>query len=126
MHKITIVLFLAVISFSTTSAQNMVSKRQSQINESEVPVAVRQAFLRDFDQAPKDGLWTVYFSTVRQDGKTVATPIWYTFSRNEAGVKVEVRYLPDGKLKSARGISKRQPGKDSNEAPEQEKPSTVM
>jgi hypothetical protein len=128
MQKITVLLLmLTCVTFSAATAQTIGNKKKSQVKETEVPVAIRNSFERDFGKVPEDGAWTVYFSTTLQEGKTVATPIWYTFSKTADGARTEVRYLPNGKLKSARGIAKRQPdGRSTEEEESGDKPPTTM
>jgi hypothetical protein len=113
---------LSVVAFG----QSMANKKKAKIDENEVPVAVRSSFERDFGQTPKDGAWFVYFSTTQKEGRMVASPIWYTFTSNSAADKIEVRYLPDGKLKSAHGIAKKDVLRESGQQPSGEKPSTTM
>ena len=123
MQKFTVItLMLVGISFISV-AQTMSNKKTADIQETEVPVAVRTVFDREFKEVSGSGSWSIYYSTTRRDGKTVAQPIWYTFSGRNAGQKTEVRFLPDGKLKSTRGIARKE-DRDERKTGEGEKPST--
>ena len=123
MRKFAAITFmLALVSFLSV-AQTMSNKKTAEIKETEVPVVVRTAFDREFKDVSGSGSWSIYYSTTRRDGKTIATPIWYTFSGRNAGQKTEIRFLPDGKLKSARGIARKE-HQDDRQAQEGEKPST--
>lgn len=81
-------------------------KRVEQIKEEEVPVAVRVAFENDFGKIPENGIWTVNFTVVNEGGKTIAKPTSYTFRKGSKGDKIEVRYSPEGKLDTSRGLTK--------------------
>jgi hypothetical protein len=86
--------------------QGMPNKKTATLQEHEVPAAIRLAIEKDFD-AIAGGTWTVFFSTTQQSGRTVATPLWYTYSKKGDGAKKEVRYTPTGKLKSFKGFAKK-------------------
>jgi len=81
-------------------------KKVERIKEEEVPVAVRIAFENDFGKIPEDGVWTVNFTVVNEGGKTTAKPLSYTFRKGSKGDKIEVRYSPQGKLDTSRGLKK--------------------
>ena len=81
-------------------------KKVEKINEDEVPVAVRKAFEEDFGKIPEDGTWTVNFTVVNENGKSMAKPFSYTFRKGSKGDKIEVRYSPEGKLDTSRGLKK--------------------
>ena len=81
-------------------------KKVERIKEEEVPVAVRIAFENDFGKIPEDGIWTVNFTVVNDGGKTTAKPVSYTFKKGNKGDKIEVRYSPEGKLDTVRGLKK--------------------
>jgi hypothetical protein len=126
MKKSALSLILMCMLSAMAFGQSMANKKKAKIDVNEVPVAVRSSFERDFGQTPGDGAWFVYFSTTRSEGKMVASPIWYTFTAKSPGDKIEVRYLPDGKLKSAHGIAKKDVVRESGQQPSGEKPSTTM
>ena len=81
-------------------------KKAERIKEEEVPVAVRIAFENDFGKIPEDGFWIVHFNVTNEGGKTTAKPISYTFRKGNKGDKIEVRYSPEGKLDTVRGLKK--------------------
>lgn len=81
-------------------------KKAERIKEEEVPVAVRIAFENDFGKIPEDGFWIVHFNVTNEGGKTTAKPISYTFRKGNKGDKIEVRYSPEGKLESSKGLNK--------------------
>ena len=81
-------------------------KKVERIKEEEVPVAVRKAFEEDFGKIPEDGIWTVNFTVVNEGGKSMAKPLSYTFRKGNKGDKIEVRYSPEGKLDTVRGLKK--------------------
>ena len=110
---------ISVFSF----AQTMSNKKKADIKETEVPVAVRTAFDKEFKDLSGSGSWSIDYSTTRRDGKTIATPIWYTFSGKNSGEKTEIRFLPDGRLKSTRGIA-RKGEEDNRQIGDGDKPST--
>jgi hypothetical protein len=81
-------------------------KRTSEIKLEEVPVAVRVAFEEDFGKIPEQGSWTVAFYVLTEGNKTSAKPVSYTFLKGKKSEKIEVRYTPEGKLESAKGLEK--------------------
>ncbi|HMG90195.1 MAG TPA: hypothetical protein VK589_09045 [Chryseolinea sp.] len=81
-------------------------KKVERIKEDEVPVVVRKAFENDFGKIPEDGTWTVNFTVVQEGGKSMAKPVSYTFRKGNKADKIEVRYSPDGKLDTAKGLKK--------------------
>jgi hypothetical protein len=81
-------------------------KKAEKIKEDEVPVAVRKAFENDFGKIPEDGTWTVNFTVLQEGGKSLAKPVSYTFRKGNKGDKIEVRYSPEGKLDTVKGLKK--------------------
>ena len=96
---------LMITSFNAFLVSQPVKKAE-RIKEEEVPVAVRVAFENDFGKVPEGGYWTVHFNVLNEGGKTTAKPISYTFRKGGKGDKIEVRYLPEGKLDTAKGLKK--------------------
>jgi len=99
-------LILLIALFCNVSLLSQPVKRVENLKEEEVPVAVRIAFVNDFGNIPEGGTWTVNFTVVNENGKSVAKPIWYTFRKGNKHEKIEVRYSPDGKLDLAKGLKK--------------------
>ena len=100
------VLTLLLISSMNGLLISQPVKKAERIKEEEVPVAVRVAFENDFGKIPEGGNWTVNFNVVNEGGKTMAKPVSYTFRKGNKGDKIEVRYSPEGKLDTARGLKK--------------------
>lgn len=100
------VLTLLFISSANFLLMSQAVKKNERIKEEEVPVAVRLAFENDFGKIPDEGFWTVSFTVVNEGEKTTAKPIAYTFRKGNKGDKIEVRYSPEGKLETSRGIKK--------------------
>jgi hypothetical protein len=99
-------LMLFILLSVNVSVISQPVKRVERINEDEVPVAVRKAFENDFGKIPEDGIWTVNFTVVQEGGKSTAKPFSYTFRKGNKGDKIEIRYSPEGKLDTARGLQK--------------------
>lgn len=96
---------IACIFFSTwTQAQTSLHKTMP-VKEEEVPVAVRNAFRVDFGKIPDAGFWTVDVRVEVVGSKTIIKPLQYTYSKRKPE-KIEVCYLPDGTLHTARGINR--------------------
>jgi hypothetical protein len=100
------VLTLLIISSVNGLLISQPVKKAERIKEEEVPVAVRLAFENDFGKIPEDGYWIVHFNVTNEGGKTTAKPISYTFRKGNKGDKIEVRYSPDGKLDTSKGLKK--------------------
>jgi len=81
-------------------------KKTEKIQLDEVPVAVRLAFEKDFGKIPEDGSWSVSYTMVTEGNRTSARPIWYQYSKGKGSDKVEVRYTPEAKLESSKGLTK--------------------
>ena len=118
-------LVLVVMCFiaGTTFAQNVAVTKNADLKTEEVPAAVRSSFEKEFGSSLTDGSWKVFFSTSRQDGRTVANPLWYTYNKKESGNKIEIRYFPNGKLKSVKGIERKHEVYDSDKGQPVEKTS---
>ena len=99
---------ILLASFLTTclvlNAQSL--KKTLTVKQEEVPVAVRQAFKNDFGNIPDNGFWTVDCLLQKEGSKTVSKPIVYTYTKKIKPERIEVRYTPDGKLESIKGIDK--------------------
>lgn len=80
-------------------------KKVQTISESEVPAAVRRSFVENYG-AVGDGTWSVAFHVINNGNKTVAQPLSYTFRKGSGHDKVEVRFSPEGRIESSRGIEK--------------------
>ena len=92
---ILIVLFAAVAGVGSAFAQS-INEKNKKISNDEVPVAVKQAFLKDHSDLENKGYWRVYFTEKTENGKTVFTPEKYTFSGKKDGEKVSLTYNADG------------------------------
>jgi len=94
---------LSMLIASPLVAQQV--KKVQTINEAEVPAAVRQSFVENFGEV-SDGTWTVAFHILTDGIKTTAQPLSYTFRKGSGRDKIEVRFSPDGRVESAKGIEK--------------------
>jgi hypothetical protein len=81
-------------------------KKTSEIKMEEVPVAVRVAFEEDFGKIPAEGSWTVAFYVLTEGNRTSAKPVSYTFAKGKKSQKIEIRYTPEGKLESSKGLER--------------------
>ena len=100
--KLITLLFLSNVLFAI--AQPV--KKMTVINEQEVPVAIRQAFISEFGSIPINGTWTVNYNVTNEGTRTIAQPTAYTFHKKEGRSKIEVRYSPSGKLDFVKGLDK--------------------
>lgn len=104
MKKSLLVFSIFLLSGLSLMAQQV--QKTSPVKEEEVPVAVRIAFVDDLGPIPTEGKWQITFALANEGSKTVAKPLWYTFSKKNKSEKIEVRYAPDGKLETFKGIDK--------------------
>jgi hypothetical protein len=104
MKKLFIAFAFMLMSASAIMAQQV--KKIAEIKSEEVPVAVRNAFQEDFGKVPDAGIWTVAYYVSTDGNKTSAKPVSYTFAKGRRAEKIEVRYTPEGKLQSAKGLEK--------------------
>ena len=113
---IVVLLLVGIVSYGQGIRKN------AKLKEAEVPAAVRASFERDFGSIPEDGTWTVFFTVGDKTGAASATPLWYTYTNKVASEKVEVRYLPDGRLKSSKGIARKGVNKELEREEESKAP----
>src|SRR5690349_20265528 len=104
MKKILLAFSIVLLSGIALMAQQI--KKTAPVKEDEVPVAVRKAFVEELGAIPADGNWKVTFAISDEGTKTVAKPLWYTFTKKNHNEKIEVRYTTEGKLESHKGINK--------------------
>jgi hypothetical protein len=127
MKRIRMIALLCMGLFAVMSAhgQNISVKSKSVIEEFQVPVVVRSAFAKEFGNKEQNGIWTVYFSSETKGDRSVAVPIWYAFSGKASGKRFEARFLPDGQLKSSKGLAKKSEVDDVKKREEESKPSNT-
>ncbi len=101
--KKSILLLLFFASVATFASAQSLTKTEK-IKENQVPVAILKAFENDFGKAPEGGQWLANFAVEQEGIRTVAKPLFYIY-RNKSE-KIDVRYTPDGKLESSKGIEK--------------------
>ena len=102
--SIFVALFAMVMCASATFAQTKFEKTKK-VTESEVPVAVMQAFEKDRADFEK-GSWKLYFSEERSatQAKSTFTPERYEFTGKRNGEKVMLVYKPNGELETSKGV----------------------
>jgi hypothetical protein len=93
-----------VLLLAMSSLAQPVKKIQT-INESEVPAAIRRSFAENFGNVT-EGTWTVAFNVINEGGKSVAQPLSYTFRKGNGHDKIEVRFSPEGRIETSKGIEK--------------------
>lgn len=92
--------FVSVVAFSQSL------RKTEKIKDDQVPVAILEAFQHDFGKIPDNGYWTANIEVSRDGARQIVKPLAYIFHKKASGEKIEVRYLPDGKLESAKGLEK--------------------
>jgi hypothetical protein len=80
-------------------------KKVQTITESEVPAVVRRSFVENFGDV-SEGTWTVAFHVLNEDGKSIAQPLSYTFRKGNGHDKIEVKFSPEGRIETSKGIEK--------------------
>lgn len=101
---ILIVLFAAAAGVGSAFAQTTFEKSKK-INKDEVPVAVMQAFEKEYGSLDDKGYWKVYYTEKTVNGKTVFTPERYTFSGKKDGEKLLLTYSTTGTLENSKGAN---------------------
>lgn len=109
MKKTTFLLLLFACVTTFASAQDL--RKTEKINSDQVPLSIRTSFENDFGKVPDGGQWFAHFLVEHEGSRSVAKPLSYIY-RNKSE-KIEVRYLPDGKLDFVKGLEKTT-GADSN------------
>ncbi len=99
---ILIVLFAAVASIGSAFAQS-INEKTKRISNDEVPVAVKQAFLKDHSDLENKGYWRVHYTEKNENGKTVFTPEKYTFNGKKDGEKITLTYSNEGTPETPKG-----------------------
>lgn len=102
---ILIVLFAAAAGIGSAFAQTTFEKSKK-INKDEVPVAVMQAFQKEHGDLDDKGYWKIHYTEKKQaNGKTLFTPVRYTFNGNKGGEKVLLAYSTTGTLENSKGAN---------------------
>lgn len=102
-RSVIIALFAVIACGGTAFAQNAFEKSKK-LSKEEVPVAVLQAFEKDFSNLQDKGFWTLYYIEKTAEGKTIFTPERYTFTGKNNGEKVILTYSANGTLESSKGV----------------------
>lgn len=102
--SIFVALFAMVVCASAAFAQTKFAKSKK-VTESEVPVAVMQAFEKDGANIEK-GTWKLYYTEERSStqARTTFTPERYEFTGKRNGEKVVLVYKPNGEAETSKGI----------------------
>lgn len=114
MRKFTLTILIssvAVIMYAQIPVQQTVDVKLEQI-----PLSVKNAFEKDFDQQLTDGSWKVHLTRTNQAGKTVTEAEWYSFSTGNKKDKKEARYSPSGVLILNKGMIQKSQAIGSNSA----------
>lgn len=98
------VLFAAGVGVISAVAQNTFEKSKK-LSKDEVPVAVMQSFQKDFSSLDEKGYWKLYYTEKTENGKTVFTPEYYTFTGKNNGEKVVLTFSTTGTLASSKGVT---------------------
>jgi hypothetical protein len=112
MKKIRLTLLALLLPIGISLAQIPI-KEYVRIPLDQVPVAVRQAFEKDFGAIPDDGYWAAYVE--KSSGSTLAKPLWYSYNKRGKD-KVEVRFSPAGELTLVKGLNKKNEANGSNDS----------
>jgi hypothetical protein len=99
-----IALFAAGVGVISAFAQNTFEKSKK-LSKDEVPVAVMQSFQKDFSNLEDKGSWKLHYTEKTENGKTVFTPEYYTFTGKNNGEKVELKFSTTGALASSKGVT---------------------
>lgn len=103
-------LLSAVWTFAQTIPMNMVEK----IRDEQVPVSVLKTFENEFASAKADikgGVWYAHFehttaipSDQGKPGTSRAIPLHYSYRGKKEGKNVEIKFTPEGKWVSSKGL----------------------
>lgn len=99
-------LIVSLTMVAAVTAFSQPVKRTGRITEEEVPAIVRQAFIHDFGSIPPDGNWSILFQVNHDGEKATAQPLSYTFKRGDKSERIEVKYSPEGKLITSKGLKR--------------------
>ena len=97
------VLFAAGVGVFSAGAQN-ISEKSKKLTKDEVPVAVMQAFQKDFSTLEDKGTWKAHYTEQTENGKTIFTAEYYTFTGKNNGEKVLLTFSPEGALQNSKGV----------------------
>lgn len=99
-------LLIIVFALAATAAFSQTLRRTEKIKDDQVPAAILEAFHHDFGKIPDGGYWTANIEVAQDGVRSVVKPLSYTFHKKNNGEKIEVRYLPEGKLEFSKGLEK--------------------
>jgi hypothetical protein len=94
---------LAVVCSVVVWAQSPV-KQSVKVPVEQLPVAIRQAYEKDFGSVPEEG-WSAFVVTSKEGKRTTAKPMYYAYSRREGKKKIEIRFTPEGEITSVKGVT---------------------
>jgi hypothetical protein len=117
MKKVISAGFAFVLAMGLAIAANAPLRETIKVPIEQVPVSVRNAFEKDFGTAPDGGYWTALVEKEASNGRTIVTPINYSFVKKVKGNKIEVKYTPTGTLESFSGLEKIAPVADATAVP---------
>ena len=109
MKKFILAGFAFVFAMGLAIAANAPLRETIKVPVEQVPVSVRNAFEKDFGTAPEGGYWTALIEKESSGGRTIVTPLNYSFVKKAKGNKIEVKYTPTGALESFSGLEKLTP-----------------
>lgn len=109
MKKFILASFAVVLAMGLAIANNNPLRETIKIPIEQVPVSVQIAYEKDFGAMPEGGYWTASIEKESSAGRTVVTPLSYSFNKKSKGEKIIVRYTPTGSLESYAGVEKISP-----------------
>jgi len=104
MKKIFVVVVVMLMA-GAALAQSGAVRQSVKILADQVPVAVRQAFEKDFGAVPQDGYWMAFIESSADGKRTATKPLWYSYnSKKSKSEKIEIRFTPAGELTAVKGV----------------------
>ena len=109
MKKIIVVVAMLLMT-GVAGAQSGAVRQSVKILADQVPVAVRQAFEKDFGTVPQDGYWLAFIESSADGNRTANKALWYSYnSKKSKSEKIEIRFTPGGELTSVKGVDRPNP-----------------
>lgn len=96
----------ALLGLAAISVAGQALRKTERIDQNQVPVAIRLAFENEFGKIPVDGYWTASFIVEKDNSRSVAKPLSYTYHKKTKSEKIEIRYTAAGELDYATGLEK--------------------
>ncbi|HEY3405449.1 MAG TPA: hypothetical protein VGK59_18830 [Ohtaekwangia sp.] len=100
-----IIVVIGMVMFAGAAMAQSAVRQSVKIPVEQVPLAVRQAYEKDFGTLPQEGYWMAFVESTADGKRTATTPLWYSYNNKKSkSEKIEIKFTPKGELTSVKGV----------------------